>query len=68
MTIYLDKGKEKNKISSISFSCISNKFLNQDSYIKIRGSKSINFAKSIIEFHKFENEIEFNLKNKKRYK
>jgi len=60
MTIYLSK-KEK----EISFSCINNNILNQYSYIKIGVDKLMNITKSIIEFHKFESEIESNLKDKK---
>jgi len=59
MTIYLSK-KEEN----ISFSCINNNILNQYSYIEIGDDKLMNIAKSIIEFHKFESEIEANLKDK----
>ena len=64
-TIYLENGKGKDEKSSISFSCINNNILNQDSLVSIGGDKLMNIAKSIIEFHKFENEIESNLKDKK---
>jgi hypothetical protein len=66
ITIYLGKNNEKDEKSSISFSCINNNILNQDSYIKIGGNQLMNIAKSIIEFHKFESEIESNLKDKKK--
>ena len=59
MTIYFDK-KEKD----ISFRCINNNILNQDSYLNIGADKLMNIVKSIIEFHKFESEIESNLKDK----
>jgi len=62
MTIYLSK---KNKKDIIPFSCINNNILNQDSLISFGGDKIMNIAKSIIEFHKFETEIESNLKDKK---
>ena len=62
MTIYLSKKNEKD---IIPFSCINNNILNQDSLISFGGDKIMNIAKSIIEFHKFEAEIESNLKDKK---
>ena len=58
MTIHLSE-------KDISFSCINNNILNQYSIISIEGDKLMNIAKSIIEFHKFENEIVSNLKDKK---
>ena len=64
ITIYLNKKKEKEIIAP--FSCINNNILNQKSLISFGGDKIMNIAKSIIEFHKFESEIEFNLKNKNK--
>ena len=64
INIFFDK-KDTINNSIISFSCNNNNILDLDSYIGIKENKLMNIAKSIIEFHKFESEIEFNLKDKK---